>query len=391
MKKFIARCMAAAMLLTAMPAMTLPAINVEAAPALRYDYTTAFSSDYEANGSNRVALRQTYLIAPSNGMTQISEHSWDTNVIIYGSSDEFYDPYSSPAVTTAPSSDRAAGSETLNPASFTMASAQESKRDIDGDYYDPNGFVKRLTTNGSGHLIITLKDEFSDSQKRLIREGSANYFDVYVWPDDDAYKNGTYFVRFQVGEYYRADSTKLKDCYTADGYIREAQITIDEEGDATLIEVSDYDKKTRMKKQKIELNEIYVSGVPYTIAEIDEQCFKKAKMKQVTAEHLEKIGNAAFRQCTNLKTVKFQKCETEKIMANAFLDCESLSTIRINGEELKKIGSKAFYGLKKNCKISIKGTKAEYKKVLKLIRASKTSGVKCSRVSSDDEDEDEDD
>ncbi|MBR1628866.1 MAG: leucine-rich repeat domain-containing protein, partial [Lachnospiraceae bacterium] len=383
MKKMMAKMQTAAMLLSAVPAVSLPSIQAEASKAIRFNYTTAFCEDFEPNDSNRVALRQTILISPSNGMKQTGENVWDSGVILYGSSDQLYDPYSTPSVTTPPSSNHYVGAETLNPASYTFSSAQESGKTIDGDYYDPNGFVKKLTTNGSGHLIITLKDEFSDSQKRLIREGSNNYFDVYVWPDDDAYDNGTYYVRFQVGDYYKEDSTRLKDCYTADGFIENGEITIDSEGKATLYSISDTDRKTRMNKMDINLDDIYVSGVPYELAYIEEKCFKSAKMKSITANNLITIGASAFRDCSRLKKVNIKESETTKIYSRAFYECSKLSSIKMNGRELKKLGTKAFYGLKKNCKISIRGSKTKYKKVLTLIRQSKTSGVKCSRIDSD--------
>ncbi len=390
MKKLVAKFMAAAMLLSAVPAITLPSIEAQATKAIRFDYTTAFCSDFEPNGSNRVALRQTVRFTPAEGMTMMNERTWDTGVVLYGSNDELYDPYSEPAVTTAPSSNNYVGAETLNPASYTMASAQDSDREIDGDYYDPNGFVKKLTTNGSGHVIVTFKEEFTDSQKRLIREGSGNYFDLYVWPCDEAYDHGTYFVRFQVGEYYRAENTKIKNACTSDGFIKNAEVTIDEQGDATIHSVDKNDLKTTMKKEAIDISEIFVSGVPYPVAVIEEQAFKSGKMKEITAENLVKIETGAFRKCTNLTKVKMQESPMERIKNKAFFECSSLKLIKFNGEEIKTIGKKAFYGLKKNCKINIKGTKSEYKEVLTKIRKSGTSGVKCYRID-DDDDEDEDD
>ena len=393
MKKLIAKCLAAAMMLSALPAMAvMPSMQAEAAKAIRYDYTTAYSSDYQPNGSSRCALRQTLLLAPSNGMKQQSERVWDTNVILYGSSNQLYDPYSTPAVNTPPSENQVVGAETLNPASYTMAAAIESGKQIDGDYYDPNGFVKRITTNGNGHVMVTLKDEFSDSQMRLIKEGTNNHFDLYVWPDDDAYVNGTYYVRFQVGESFKEESTKLKKCSTADGFIEEAEITIDAENLATIWSISDNDKKVKMKDQDLNLDEIYVSGVPYKVSVIEEQCFKNAKMKSVDAENLITIGTSAFRNCTKLKKVKIADSEELKRIRNrAFFDCSKLKLIKFCGKEFKTLGTKAFYGLKKNCEINIKGSKTKYKKVLNLIRKSGTSGVRCSRIDDDDDEDDEDD
>lgn len=384
MKKTIAKVMAAAMLVASLPAMAMPTLTLQAAPAsfsasyVKFNgsfnggqyYTVLKKSDgtYEGNASTDSLILKT-----ANGMTQNGTGVWNTHL-----------QYCNDGIEDIENA--TVGNPTKPIKSQTLTAGTESikKENADltkvKDYYDQTGVVKKAELDSNGELILTLDEgKLTDAKKKELAAGTNNVVEFTPW----AKESGSAFVpvfTIQIGEVYTAGKGKIEGCSTPDGFVKGASVQIKNDLTATLLSVSDEDKKVNMKGQKVEISEIEVGGVTYPVRKFEEQCLKKAKMKRLTAKNVKNIETGAVRGCKKLNRVTMGSTKIKKIHSNAFYDCEKLKNIKINCKNLKAVGSKAFKGLKKNCVISIKAPKAKYNQVVKMIKKSGTDQVKFKRV-----------
>ena len=146
-------------------------------------------------------------------------------------------------------------------------------------------------------------------------------------------------------------------------------------------------------------------GITYKVTRIANNAFaNNKKLKTVTiGAYIVEIGNNAFKKCINLKklvnkssklavigasafsgdknltSINLSKCNIKVIGKNAFNGCKKLKTVKLNGNTLKTVGKNAFKNIKKNAKITIvTGKKANYKKVINIVKKSGSGKVKYS-------------
>jgi hypothetical protein len=389
MKKTIAKFMAATMLVASLPAMVMPTFTVDAAPVndsvsiTVVKFNGSFqngnvladdSSWYSGADKYTNAAETALLIKPAFGMEQTATaNQWNTHLQYF--KDESTSSWSNP-------SDKVVNA-TLEAGTKSITKASALELDSVGDYFDQTGTVKEIKLDSNGELLLTLDaTKLTDAKQKELAEGNNNIIEFTPWIAYD--NNGEILNKpiftIQVGETYTAGKTQIDGCSTPDGFVKEATITLDASGNATLLKVSTTDKKVNMKGQKIELSVIEVGGVDHNIVKFEEQALKNAKMKRVTAKNVKNLETGALRSCKKLTKVNMGGAKMRKIHSNAFLDDEKLKNVKINVKNLKSVGSKAFKGLKKNCKISLKCKQKKFKEVVKKIKKSGVDKVKFKRV-----------
>ena len=138
---------------------------------------------------------------------------------------------------------------------------------------------------------------------------------------------------------------------------------------------------------------IKVNNKTYKVTTVSQKAFNKnTKVKTVSiGKNVKTIDKYAFRNCTNLKTVKFKGKNIKKIGTGAFKGCTNLKSVSIPGTALKTIGASSFYGCKKLKTVVIKSKKVTfgknsfkgiYKKATFKVPKSKIKAYKKSLVKS---------
>jgi hypothetical protein len=387
MKKTIAKIMAAAMLVASVPAMTMPTLTAEAAGQSVSTSYVKFNGTYQSGkvltvvsdgkgGYSSNADNSALILKTAQGMTMTGTGIWNTHLQYFN--DGIEDGEYPTAFNSSPNSKL--GARSLNQGSVSITKATSDNLDQVKDYFDNTGVVKSAAIDSNGELIITLDNaKLTDAKKKDLAAGNNNTVEFTPWDKEVGNELKPVFT-IQIGEVYTAKKTTVTGASTPDGYIQDASVILNEDFTATLVKVSDTDKKVNMKGQKIEVSTIEVGGIEYNIRKFEEQCLKNAKMKRLTAKQVKNIETGAVRGCKRLTRVTMGNTKIKKIHSNAFLDCEKLKNIKINCKNLKAVGSKAFKGLKKNCVISIKAKKGKYNQVVKMIKKSGTDQVKFKRV-----------
>jgi hypothetical protein len=379
MKKTIAKLMAAVMLAASMPAMVMPTFTVEASGQNAKSITTVkFNGTYQngkvlssfdsaatkySNADNRNLIVKTAM-----GMEQTGVGVWNTHI-----------QYFTDSVTGATAPQNKAAAITL--AAGSVKIGKEDGVNKAKDYFDNTGVIKEAKLDSNGELILTIdQSKLTDAKLKEFAAGTNNTVEFYPF----TYVQGTDLApvfTIQIGETFTAKKTQLTGCSTPDNFIKDATVVLGADNTATLIKVSDNDKKVLMKGQKIEVSEIEVGGISYPIRKFEEQCLKSAKMKRLTAKNVKNLETGCVRGCKRLNRVTMGNTKIKKIHSNAFYDCEKLKNIKINAKNLKSVGSKAFYKLKNGCTISIKaGSNKKYKEVVKKIKKSKVGKVKFKKA-----------
>ena len=382
MKKTIAKLMAAVMLAASMPAMVMPTFTVEAAQSFSTS-VVKFNGTYQ-NGkvitgydTDTTDARKTnadsteLILKVTQGMTTTGNSVWNTHL----------------QYNTDSSTGNGSSLGTLNKLSAHNLNAGSSIKTASSlsdvkDYYDQTGTVKSVALDSNGELIVTLdSSKMNDAKLKELAAGTNNKIEFTPWVTAKMWNDKAPAFTIQIGEVYTTGRTQVTGVSTPDGFIEDATITVNKDNTATLVKVSDNDKKVKMKGQKIEVSYVEVGGVEMAVRKLDEQCLKSAKMKRLTAKNVKNIETGAVRGCKKLTRVTMGNTKIKKIHSNAFYDCEKLKNIKINCKNLKSVGSHAFKGLKKNCTISIKAKSTKkYKEVVKKIKKSGVDKVKFKKV-----------
>ncbi|MBR1634935.1 MAG: leucine-rich repeat protein [Lachnospiraceae bacterium] len=320
MKKTIAKIMAAAMVLSAVPAVALPTMTAEAANTTvesTYNSTTVTQSTV-----NDLVAASTYNPIASDGYTGI--------VLVNGDS----------AAITA-----------------TGTSANT---------------YAQLKVSSSGELLVTADTSTKDKIKDLIKDIKDGKNNVTIAV---TINGATTNYGFQLGgdyvdgKQYEAGITpeegKLADgdVYATIDSTSELEVNIERGSKDGILDDND-----DLRGNMLNLNTVTVGGVEFDVVKLGAQSLKKAHMKKIKAENVKKIGKGALRKAKQLKHADFQDSnKTRKILGKAFYDCKNLKTIIIDGRKLKTVGKDAFSGVKKNCTVKIKAKKSKFEADKKMI------------------------
>lgn len=128
------------------------------------------------------------------------------------------------------------------------------------------------------------------------------------------------------------------------------KVTADLDGEPEMVEYKySVNKESRTVTINKYLGDDSVVWIPetiagYTVTAIGDKCFQKQSLKGVCIpETVTSIGNNAFQDCKNLKSVTFMGApSTVTVGSNAFQNCTSLKTVNL--PPAKSLGNFAFDG-----------------------------------------------
>ncbi|MBR1636210.1 MAG: leucine-rich repeat protein [Lachnospiraceae bacterium] len=348
MKKTIAKIMAAAMVLSAVPAVAMPSMTAEAAAptAVTISGVKTATRELESNGSTKIKITQA-----AGATTNVSETftAWGT-------------------VTKGDTSNVAGG--------YTISGSAKD-------------YVSKVAIDSDGYVVVSLGDADAELVK-LIKAGTNtitikatlnNVTTVNMTADDDPYKEsasgtavmtlGTFYVGGAASD--TSSSTPNYDATDKDGFINAGEIGVVIEADGTAEIVkgqagSNIKDNDDLRGQLLDLNTVNVAGVSYKVTKVGAQALKEAHMKKLDIENTKTIGKGALRKCKQVTKIDASDAnKVRKIHSKAFYGDKNLKTISIDGRKLKTVGSNAFNGVKKNCTIKIKAKKSKFESDKKMI------------------------
>ncbi|MBR1636128.1 MAG: leucine-rich repeat protein [Lachnospiraceae bacterium] len=351
MKKTIAKIMAAAMVLSAVPAVAMPSLTAEAASVekIEVDGISSKTVDLAADGSTGITVT---VVTPSTGAS---------------ASDAFKSGTYVTNTTTGYSNE---GFEIV----FGSSVTNDQKAALNGKLtasIDSKGKLKVVASEGASETIRTLV------------ANSTNTFELYGYTDgvkaavDD---EGTSvldsgeidFGNFRIGGTKDITSTVVYTATDVAGTIvaGEIGVKVDTSGNAEILKgTSNIADNDALRGQTLELNEVLVSGATYPVTKVGAQALKEAHMKKLDIENTKTIGKGALRKCKQVTKIDASDSnKVRKIHSKAFYGDKNLKNIIIDGRKLNTVGSNAFSGVKKNCVVKIKAKKSKYNSDVKLIK-----------------------
>ena len=350
MKKTIAKIMAAAMVLSAVPAVALPTMTAEAAKAVTISNVPVSTRELGNGGNTEVIIEGDTTVATS-----------DLDLGVYWNDDTKQDTTTKLSSFTASINDNG---ELCLVASDSISSDIASRVNTGKNLIDvyANDSFKAVTLNGNA---VTRDD---------------NTTVTYTASDE------WYLGTFMIGGTKDALSGTIKaDIYDEAGLLNSGDVygSINlSSGEATILagngKLKDNDS---LRGQTLNLNTIEYKGATYEVTKFGGQALKEAHMKKFVAENTKKLGKGSLRKCKQVKKVDISDSnKVRKIHSKAFYGDKNLKTITIDGRKLNTVGSQAFSGVKKNCVIKIKAKKTKYESDVKLIKKSGAKNVKYTRV-----------
>jgi hypothetical protein len=148
-------------------------------------------------------------------------------------------------------------------------------------------------------------------------------------------------------------------------------------------EVNKLKNNDQLRGKLLKLNEVKISGVTYKVGKLGAQVLKEAKMKKIQLKNCSKVGKGAMRECKQLRNVNLKdKNKVRKIHAKAFYKCKNLKTLSVDARKLNTVGKDSVMNVKKNCRIKLKASKSKYNQVVKMFKKAnkKNTTLKYSRI-----------
>ena len=357
MKKTIAKIMAAAMVLSAVPAVALPTLTAEAA-------------------ENADAVT----ISGVKSATQTLDEDGKTGVTIKGYKN-------STKVVLGTVSHKAETDTDTYDITFTFSSNDDgitvgTEKKYLADYVN-------ASINSSDQLVLSVASSDNaakalvaavEAQKNTVKVTAAYGTQISTNVNTDATTTITDLGSYKIGGVVdSANSTLIKTGIRAGGSNNTAKLhdgdVYAEISNSTALEVkilrgdkSDLDDNDDLRGQTLDLTTVKIGGVSYKVTQIGAQVLKKAHMKKFYAENAKKIGKGALRSAKQVKKVDIEDGQkVRKIHETAFYSCKNLNTIVIDGRKLNTVGKNAFNGVKKNCTVKIKAKKSKFESDKKMI------------------------
>jgi hypothetical protein len=416
MKKTIAKLMAAAMMLSAVPAVTLPSFVSKAADTVAATNTSTATYQAQFLGGEGIVkpsadgeIFSFYL--PATKTAKVT----NGNVAFADTARVSSDDFDFAVVNAALPAEVAANIQlsksvvnnlvhvkaTLNVTKMTSAQKTQfvnavkdntntfkvkairkyNNRDLDGD-----GKTNSVIAIESGKSYTITKP---DGSKETLTYDQMN--NSYVFGDNiEVVSERTYAIG---GTY---DNGKIKtgvadeDGYLMDGnvYAKISKTLSDGIAEVELLkqdnnEANKLKDNDQLRGKLLKLNEVRIGGVNYKVGKLGSQCLKKAKMKKVQLKNCSKVGKGALRECKQLKNVNLKdKNKVRKIHTKAFYKCKNLKSVAIDARKLNTVGTDSFVGVKKNCKIKLKASKSKFNQVIKKFKKAnkKNTTLKYTRL-----------
>ena len=356
MKKTIAKIMAAAMVLSAVPAVALPTMTAEAGLSA----TPSVASDAATDSDDNVVIS-------SDGSTGI----------YLGTDLDYVVQTGSLAAPTAASTDDVF---------IAFMSNDTAMSGVNGAKLED---VLNVAVNKEGYLTMTANTKASNYMKVILNAVSTGKTEIDLRIYSDSYGKtsgsvgtlayGTTSSYYEATRYFAGNSDKdgviTENVGAKEGTLRSGDIHVKlvntEKAEVEVLKGDRddiLDSNDALRGQMLNLNKVVIGGFEYDVVKIGAQALKKAHMKKLKAENVKKIGKGALRKCKNMKHADFQDSnKIRKILGKAFYDCKNLNTIIIDGRKLKTVGKDAFHGVKKNCTVKIKAKKSKFESDKKMI------------------------
>jgi hypothetical protein len=411
MKKTIAKLMAAAMMLSAVPAVTLPSFVSSAAAgdkiAATNTTTATFTSQFAGGeGTVKSAADGEIFSFLLPGRDDNNANNKNASTVIVPSDEYELTPVAAglgsemmqyiklgKVVVGANNLIHVKG--TLDVTKMTTAQKTSFINAVKAGTNTYKVQIKRKNVTCGGASSV-----YGITNGTTYTRGSANYANALKALLADGISTGTDSFTVESEKVYSIGGTydggKIKtgvsdeDNLLMDGnvYARIDKVTSDGLAEIEMLkqdsnEGNKLDKNDQLRGKLLKLNNVNIEGVNYKVGKLGAQCLKQAKMKKIQLKNCSKVGKGALRKCKQLRNVNLKdKNKVRKIHAKAFYDCKNLKNIAIDARKLNTVGNESFTKVKKNCKIKLKASKSKYNDVVKKIKKAnkKNTTLKYSRI-----------
>jgi hypothetical protein len=408
MKKTIAKLMAAAMMLSAVPAVTLPSFvskAAETAQAVTNTATATAKSQFQGQGQiaptakgevfafilpDNVA-KENFKVAASSGNADVRSF---VNVELQtdASNNKLVHVVASVNYTKMTSAQKTAYINAVKAGTNTFRVTLSRNRKVDdtgvGNIYNAGGQKYEFMGAVDSTIDLDKSDTTDIRHSSLTSDDKYNllFNQTFVWTSEKEYRIGGVYengkIRSGVADVdgYLMDRNVYAtlDKVTSDG-LAEVQLLKQDNNEANKL-----DKNDTLRGKKLILDYVWIGGAEYKVGKLGAQALKKAKMKKLQLKNCSKVGKGAMRECKQLKNVNLKdKNKVRKIHAKAFYKCKNLRSITIDARKLNVIGKDAFKGVKKACKVKFKASKSKYNDCVKKLKKSGAkvgTDVKVSRI-----------
>jgi hypothetical protein len=411
MKKTIAKLMAAAMMLSAVPAVTLPSFVSKAADAAVTNTTTNTYATQFAGGESKLAAATKgelfaftlpsgrtladYSVAGDSVNSAVAtglkvELKLDTNNLVHVVASMDHSK-----MTTTQKKDFMdavkAGNNTFKVKLTKNYTAGTTLQNPNGRSYTFNGSADiawNISKNKQVPLEFAGKStgapfdpaDFNDADRMFIM-----FNQTISWVSDKTYTIGGVYENGKIKSGVADTDGYLQD---RNVYAKLDKVINDELAEVELLkqdknEANKLKNNDALRGQKLDLNTVWIAGVQYKVGKLGSQALKEAKMKKIELKNCSKVGKGAMRKCKQLRNVNLKdKNKVRKIHAKAFYDCKNLKNITIDARKLNTVGNESFTKVKKNCRIKLKASKSKYNDVVKKIKKAnkKNTTLKFARI-----------
>jgi hypothetical protein len=374
MKKTIAKLMAAAMLLSAVPAVTMPSFVSKAE-----DKAVSATSATVATNFFTVAAESA---APTTtvGNAAVASNGTVANII--------FDK--DVAITKAEALGTIGGYLNISYTKLTNIPGLASDQVA---YQFKAAARSNMTSQDYAALLRSIKDQTNLFQLHV--SATANATDQSGNAKWDAPTQGELFSRYnyRYGGTITTGNKITSGVFDADAYLNDGDVyavpkslTSGKNNILPEVEIWEGNKgqlknNDALRGNTLNLNTVFIQGQEYKVIKLNSQALKEAHMKKLLIKNVTQIGKGALRKCKNVRKVNLNdKNKVRKIRSKAFYDCKNLKHINIDGRKLKEVGKDAFGKVKKNCVIKIKASKSKYNEDVKKIKKSGAKNVKFARL-----------
>jgi hypothetical protein len=408
MKKTIAKLMAAAMMLSAVPAVTLPSFVSKADQIAVTNTSTATYADQflGGEGTRSTATKgELFAFVLPTGTTignfAVGTASVDSAVAtgikleLKQDSNNLVHVVASMDNSKMSSSQKTDFINAVRNGKNTFRVKLTRKRSADNVTLPAGTKQYTVKVNGTNYpfqftnrTTVDL-DALDKSDNNITLDAAAKeaimFQDDFTWTSQKTYSIGGVYENGKIKsgvfdtDGYLADRNVYAKIskVTSDG-IAEVELLKQDKNEANKLKDND-----TLRGQKLTLNTIWISGVEYKVGKLGSQVLKEAKMKKIELKNCSKVGKGAMRKCKQLRNVNLKdKNKVRKIHAKAFYDCKNLKNISIDARKLNTVGTDSFTKVKKNCRIKLKANKSKYNDVVKKIKKAnkKNTTLKFARI-----------
>jgi hypothetical protein len=356
MKKTIAKLMAAAMMLSAVPAVTLPSFVSKAADSAVSATSVSYAADLFTKKEDAVPAKKTVTIESHGLVARVALPTYvnvESSVADGALADQLNITYTKS--TTA----------SVNNANYTVYDIKAGLKSNLTSQQMSDLRTKILGGNNTFRILTNVswddtKGGWNAPQKgQLLSKEQFNFGGVIT--NGSVIENGV----FDDSAFLNSGDVKAKigNVSTTNKDERLIEVEI-QQGVKGQLKNND-----ALRGNTLDLTTVWIGGNKYKVTKLGSQCLKEAHMKKLIAKNVTQVGKGALRKCKNVRKVNISdKNKVRKIRSKAFYDCKNLKHINIDARKLKEVGKDSFTKLKKGCVIRLKANKSKFNESVKKIK-----------------------